>query len=68
MQAFMTFITNNYWVFIILTAVCGIAIVGYNVEGKKESSQQLMDKAENEVISNPPKQEETNTNDNIIMG
>ena len=70
MQAFMTFITNNYWIFLILAAVCGIAIVGYNVEGKKEKAFDAAEKIEEQTINSVSEQNKPveNPNDNIIIG
>ena len=52
MKAIMTFITNYYWIFVILAFVCGISILGYKVQHEKEKTQELGDKVNEQIINN----------------
>ena len=62
MDAFMYFITKYYWIFIILSAVLLISILGIYVDGRREKAEEAGEKIDNQLLEQAQKEAEEKNN------
>ena len=62
MDAFMYFITKYYWIFIILSAVLLISILGIYVDGRREKAEAAGEKIDNQLLEQAQKEAEEKNN------
>ncbi len=62
MDAFMYFITKYYWIFIILSAILLISILGIYVDGRREKAEEAGEKIDNQLLEQAQKEAEEKNN------
>ena len=62
MDAFMYFITKYCWIFVILSAVLLISVLGIYVDGRREKAEQTGEKIDNQLLEQAQKEAEEKKN------
>ena len=62
MDALMYLITEYYWIFIILSAVLLISILGIYVDGRREKAEVAGEKLDNQMMEQAQKEAEEKNN------
>ena len=62
MDAFMYFITKYYWIFIIISAILLISILGIYVDGRREKAEEAGEKIDNQLLEQAQKEAEEKNN------
>lgn len=62
MGAFMYFITKYCWVFVILSIVLLISILGIYVDGRREKAEKTGEKIDNQLLEQAQKEAEEKNN------
>lgn len=62
MDAFMYFITKYCWIFVILSIVLLISILGIYVDGRREKAEQTGEKIDNQLLEQAQKEAEEKNN------
>lgn len=62
MDAFMYFITEYYWLLIVISAVLFISVLGIYVEGRRVKAEETGEKIDNKVMEEAEKKREAEQN------
>ena len=62
MDTIMYFITEYYWIFIILSAVLLISVLGIYVEGRRVKAEETGEKIDNQIMEEAEKKREAEQN------
>ena len=62
MDSLMRFVTNYYWLLIIITGVLFICLLGFIVDGRKEKADEIGEKIDEKLIEEAEKKYEEEKN------